>query len=268
VSTAKPIGVVAKTAIPGGSINQAYRATLADGRTVFYKTHREPKPGMYAAEAAGLAWLQAARSSLVIPQVIAFDESMLALAWLELGSKRPDFGQLGRGLAELHLAGAPTFGLDAPNYLATIPQDNTPRATWPELYIEQRLRPITPRSLFRELDRLRARPDVFGPPEPPARLHGDLWWGNVAALVDGTPVIFDPAVYGGHREIDLAMLGMFGDLPDRMISAYEELAPLADGWRARIPLHQLYPLAAHAAMFGGGYVRQYAASLAQITGNI
>jgi len=92
--------------------------------------------------------------------------------------------------------------------------------------------------------------------------------GNVAALADGTPVIFDPAVYGGHREIDLAMLGMFGDLPDRMIAAYEEHAPLADGWRERIPLHQLYPLAAHAAMFGGGYVRQYAESLAQITGSI
>ncbi len=113
------------------------------------------------------------------------------------------------------------------------------------------MRPLCARAglgLDRELDQLRERPERFGPPEPPARLHGDLWWGNVAAC-GGAPVILDPAVYGGHREVDLAMLALFGGLPEALVRAYDEVAPLADGWRERITLHQLYPLAAHACLF-------------------
>jgi len=150
-----------------------------------------------------------------------------------------------------------SFGLDAPNYLATLPQDNTPEPDWPTFYVERRLRPLCTRAQLgvdRALDRLRTL-DVFGPPEPPARLHGDLWWGNVAAT-DSEPVIIDPAVYGGHREIDLAMLALFGGLPDRFVDAYDETWPLASGWRERISVHQLYPLAAHACLFGGGYGSQ------------
>jgi fructosamine-3-kinase len=108
---------------------------------------------------------------------------------------------------------------------------------------------------------LRERPHRFGPPEPAARLHGDLWWGNVASRA-GEPVLIDPAVYGGHREIDLAMLALFGGLPDALVAAYEEVWPLADGWRERIALHQLYPLAAHACLFGGSYGAQVARGLA------
>jgi fructosamine-3-kinase len=117
--------------------------------------------------------------------------------------------------------------------------------------------------VHRGLDALLARPDRFGPPEPPARLHGDLWWGNVCML-GAEPVLIDPAVYGGHREIDLAMLALFGELPAAMIAAYAEVWPLADGWRERIALHQLYPLAAHACLFGGGYGDQVARILARI----
>jgi fructosamine-3-kinase len=207
--------------------------------------------------------------------VVAVSTTWLALEWLELDG-RPEPAALGRGLALLHRAGAPTFGLDAPSYLATLPQDNTPEADWPMFYVERRLRPLCTRAklgLDRELDQLRARADVFGPAEPAARLHGDLWWGNVSSVSSDAasgaargvrlPVIFDPAVYGGHREIDLAMLALFGGLPEALVDAYTEIWPLADGWRERIELGQLYPLAAHACLFGGSYGAQVKRVLAR-----
>lgn len=254
--------VVSVDAIGGGDINEAHRVRLADRRTVFVKSHAHPPAGMFAAEAAGLAWLG---DAVRVPRVLAASESWLALEWLELAG-RPDMATFGRALATLHQRGAPSVGLAAPNYLATLAQDNTPEPDWPTFYVERRLRPLCRRAklgLDRELDRLRER-DVFGPVEPPARLHGDLWWGNVSA-VGREPVIFDPAVYGGHREIDLAMLALFGGLPDALVDAYDEVHPLADGWRDRIDLYQLYPLAAHACLFGGGYGAQVARTLTRYT---
>jgi fructosamine-3-kinase len=115
----------------------------------------------------------------------------------------------------------------------------------------------------RALDALLARRDRFGPDEPPARLHGDLWWGNVLA-VGGAPAIIDPAVYGGHREVDLAMLALFGGVSPALVAAYEAVTPLAAGWRDRVALWQLYPLAAHAVLFGGGYGAQVARSLQRL----
>jgi fructosamine-3-kinase len=250
--------------VKGGDINEATMVRLADGRTIFVKSNDNPPPGMFAAEAAGLDWLK--DGPLRVPRVIAVSDEWLALEWLELEG-RPDPATFGRGLARLHAVGAPCFGLDEPNFLATLPQDNKPERDWPTFYVEHRLRPLCRRAnlgVDRALDALREHPELFGPPESPARLHGDLWWGNVASLA-GEPVIFDPAVYGGHREIDLAMLALFGGLPDELISAYEEVAPLADGWRQRIALYQLYPLAAHACLFGGGYGQQVKQTLAHFT---
>ncbi len=238
--------------VHGGDINDAFKATLDDGRIVFVKQHAHAPRGMFAAEAAGLEWLR--EGPLRVPRVLEIADDHLMLEWLEL-SGRPEPRALGRGLAALHALGAPTFGLDRPNFLATLPQDNTPEADWPTFYVERRLRPLCRRAKLDvdpQLDALLLRTDVFGPPEPPARLHGDLWWGNVAAI-GFEPVLIDPAVYGGHREVDLAMLALFGGLPDALIAAYDELHPLAAGWRDRIPLYQLYPLAAHACLFGGGY---------------
>jgi fructosamine-3-kinase len=252
--------VVASEPVAGGDINEAFRVRLADGRTVFVKCHERAPRGMFVAEAAGLDWLRP--GPLRIPDVIAVGDSWLALEWLELDG-RPRLAELGRGLASLHRLGAPCFGLDRANYLATLAQDNTPQADWPSFYVERRLRPLCARAglgLDARLDALLARRDRFGPAEPPARLHGDLWWGNVASHA-GTPVLIDPAVYGGHREIDLAMLALFGGLPDALVDAYDEVYPLADGWRDRIALHQLYPLAAHACLFGGGYGAQVARTL-------
>jgi len=260
VGAALGAGVAGVTAVAGGDINDAHRVRLADGRVVFVKSHDHPPTGMFAAESRGLDWLRGERNhALCVPRVFAVGDAWLALEWLELAG-RPDPAAFGRGLATLHRAGAPGFGLDHDNYLATLPQTNTPAPDRPTFYVERRLRPLCERAragrampdVGARLDALRARPDRFGPPEPPARLHGDLWWGNVAAC-GGAPVVIDPAVYGGHREIDLAMLALFGGVPDTLIGAYGEVWPLDDGWRERVPLCQLYPLAAHACLFGGGY---------------
>jgi fructosamine-3-kinase len=254
--------ITAVTAVAGGDINAAYRVDLGSGDRVFVKWQDRAIPGLFAAEAAGLDWLRAA--PLCVPQVRARGDHWLALEWLELSGSPPPPRVLGRALAQLHQLGAPSFGLAAANYLATLPQDNCPERDWPTFYVERRLRPLCTRAglgLDRELDRLRGRPELFGPPEPPARLHGDLWWGNVGAVA-GAPAIFDPAVYGGHREIDLAMLALFGGLPAEVVAGYEEISPLAAGWRDRIALHQLYPLAAHACLFGGGYGAQVGRGLA------
>jgi len=254
--------------VAGGDINDAFRARLGDGRSVFVKTHAEPPAGMFAAEAAGLDWLRA--GPLRVPRVVAVGGSWLALEWLALdASARSAAAALGRGLAALHRLGAPSFGHTADNFLATLPQANAPAPDWPTFYLERRLRPLVALGVARGripdvrrgLDALAAHPDRFGPAEPPARLHGDLWWGNVC-MVAGEPVLIDPAVYGGHREIDLAMLALFGELPDALVAGYEEVWPLAEGWRARLRLHQLYPLAAHAVLFGGGYGGEFARGLA------
>jgi fructosamine-3-kinase len=267
--------VAAAEPVAGGDINDAYRVTLqndtGDRRVVFVKTHAYAPAGMFAAEADGLAWLR--EGTLRVPQVVAVGESFLALEWLELGARGRGFDEaLGRGLAQLHRLGAPAFGYPRANFLATIPQAPIAVDDGPTFWIEHRLRPVMRRAhedgrmpdVQRLLDELRARPDRFGPPEPPARLHGDLWWGNVVAC-GGEPTLIDPAVYGGHREVDLAMLALFGGVSDALVTAYSEIHPLADGWRDRVALWQLYPLACHAALFGGGYGGQAARSLAALT---
>jgi fructosamine-3-kinase len=255
--------------IAGGDINDAWRVVLGNGRAVFVKTHTAAPPGMYAAEADGLGWL--AEGPLRVPRVVAVADAFLALEWLDLGVRgHGGFDeQFGRGLAQLHTLGAPGFGLARDNFLATLPQDNAPAADLPTLWIERRLRPTIARlddrslvaRLDRRLDQLAARPERFGPAERPARLHGDLWWGNVGSTHGGQPVVFDPAVYGGHREIDLAMLALFGGLGETLVDAYQEIWPLADDWRSRMTLWQLYPLAVHAVLFGGGYESQLARGL-------
>jgi len=243
--------------------------SLADGRELFVK-HRPGAPaGMYPAEAAGLAWLAEARA-LRTPAVAAVGDDraprFLALEWI--GRGRPARGHdeaLGRGLAAVHRAGAPEFGWPEDNFIGSLPQPNGPLASWPDFYAERRLEPMARAAVdagaldpgfLAGLERLRARlPDLCGPPEPPARLHGDLWGGNAMTDAAGAPVLIDPAVHGGHREIDLAMMRLFGGFGEAVFAAYAEAHPLADGHRDRIELLQLYPVLVHVVLFGGGYAR-------------
>jgi fructosamine-3-kinase len=252
--------------VSGGDINDAYAVTLADGRKVFVKANQAAARGMFQAEAQGLAWLTEA-GALRLPQVLAVSSEagaqFLALELLETGSRVCDFDErLGRGLAALHRFGAPSFGLDHDNFIGSLPQANCVREDWPSFFREQRLEPQVQRAerqlgsaLKQRVERLYARlTDLLSAAEPPARLHGDLWGGNLHVDEAGAPCLIDPAVYGGHREVDLAMMRLFGGFSERVFDAYEEAFPLQPGWGDRVPLYQLYPLLVHVNLFGGGYV--------------
>ena len=247
-----------RTPIPGGDINDAYAVELEDGARAFEKTRDGAPPDEYAIEAAGLRWL-AEPGAIRVPQVLDVGESALRLEWIEAG--RLDAAgeeELGRGLAQVHAAGAERFGF-TPHGGATrigpLVLPNDPAPDWPSFYAERRLLPLLERAGgSRAVERVCERiHDLAGPDEPPARLHGDLWSGNVMAGADGRPWLIDPAAYGGHREVDLAMLELFGTPSPRTLAAYEEVAPLADGHEERVDLYQLFPLLVHAVLFGGSY---------------
>jgi fructosamine-3-kinase len=263
--------VCSLSAISGGDINQAYRASLADNRCVFVKVNHQAPPNMFEAEAIGLDWLRAAKA-ISVPQVLAYGRvgakgrtSFLVLEWLEAGKPSRKFDEhLGRRLAQLHRFGADRVGLDRDNYIGRLPQCNQPRASFREFFAEQRLQAqfamarragYFDSAMERDFERLIGRLDtLLGDEEPPARLHGDLWSGNHVVGPDGEPWLIDPAVYGGHREIDLAMMRLFGGFGARVFSAYDEAFPLSPGYRERIHLMQLYPLLVHVNLFGGNYV--------------
>ncbi|MDY7101295.1 MAG: fructosamine kinase family protein [Actinomycetota bacterium] len=254
---------VSARVVSGGDIAAARRVDLADGRTVFVKTLEGAPADFFAAEAAGLAWL-AEPGAIAVAEVVAVAADGLALTFVHGGPPAPDHDErLGRGLAALHRAGAAAFGWDRPGFIGSLPLDNTPADEWGPWWVERRLRPYArlgvergacDGSVLDRLDRLeKVIDDRAGPPEPPARIHGDLWAGNRMVADDGAPMLIDPAAHGGHRETDLAMMALFGGYGPRVFSAYEEAWPLADGAEGRVPLHQLHPLLVHVALFGASY---------------
>ncbi len=241
--------------VSGGDINNAFRVQFADESFAFVKTRADVAPGEYAAEAAGLRWL-AEPGALRVPEVLGLSGLVLVLDWVDEGG-RGDPAAFGAGLAEVHAAGAETFGGSEPLRLGSLTIPNDPTPDWPTFYAENRLRPLLQHlgpsgraAVERVCDRI---DDLAGPPEPPARLHGDLWSGNVLWDRQGRAWLIDPAAYGGHREVDLAMLRLFGDPGRHFFAAYDERFPLAPGHEERVPLYQLFPLLVHAALFGGGY---------------
>jgi fructosamine-3-kinase len=248
-------GVRRAERVGGGDINDAYRVELEDGTRAFVKTRAGAAPGEYATEAEGLRWL-AQPGGLPLPEVLGVAGDALVLEWVEEG-RGGDEAALGRGLAQVHAAGAGAFGGPRPLRIGPLELPNDPAPDWPAFYAERRLRPLLhalPASGAHAVERVCERlPELAGEPEPPARLHGDLWSGNVLWGADGRPWLIDPAAYGGHREVDLAMLRLFGSPGAAFLAAYEHERPLADGHDERVALWQLFPLLVHAALFGGGY---------------
>ena len=239
------------------------RATLADGRVVFAKIAGARGSAGFGAEARGLRWLAEANAAPV-PEVVGWDEAALVISWLPgQAPSRQAAERFGRDLARMHATGAPAFGAPWPGFIAGLPLSNEAGDSWPEWYAAERLLPYARRARdvgslspadVRLVEAVAARAsDLAGPVEAPSRIHGDCWSGNVL-WSGGRGWLIDPAAHGGYRETDLAMLALFGaPFLDRIIACYEEVAPLAAGWRQRVPLHQLHPLLVHVCLFGAGY---------------
>ena len=273
--------VVATERLGGGDVAESYRCTLRDGCTVFAKTHADPAPFFFDTEARSLGWLGDA-GAIAVPEVRAVGDGraaddgveppFLVLEWINERPGTPtDEAAFGIGLARMHAAGAPTFGRADARTTGSRRLPNDPCESWAEFYATRRLLPLArlahdagalPMEAIGALERVAGRLDVVGgPPEPPARLHGDLWAGNRIVDAAGVSWLVDPSAHGGHREFDLAMMRLFGGFGAGAFAAYHEIAPLADGWEDRIALHQLAPLAVHAIKFHGGYVSATEAAL-------
>ncbi|CAL9648616.1 fructosamine kinase family protein [Streptomyces sp. Tu 3180] len=244
--------------------------SLDDGRVVIVK--RADGAEAARAEAAGLRWLAGA-GTVRVPAVHGHDERRLVVDRVAQGRPGERAAvRFGRDLARLHAAGAPAFGAPPPGgpveaFVGPAPMRNVTGDDWPHWYAEHRVLPYLRRAVDdgtvrraeagvveRVCERL---PELAGPAEPPARLHGDLWNGNVLWGADGHVRLIDPAAHGGHRETDLAMLRLFGcPRLDAVLEGYRETAPLAGGWETRVGVHQLFPLLVHAVLFGRGYAER------------
>lgn len=255
--------------LAGGCIHATARISAGDGHALFLKSNTEAHAPMLAAEASGLELLAAADGPRV-PRVLghgtAHGRAWLVTEYLDL-QPSGDAAGYGRALARMHGYRGEAFGLDHDNWIGTTAQPNTPDEDWVSFWRQQRLghqldlaaadghADIVDRGR-RLADRLE---DLFGGYRPvPSLLHGDLWAGNQAYDAHGRGVVFDPAVYFGDREADLAMTELFGGLPDAFWSGYREAWPLEPGYPVRRELYNLYHVLNHAHLFGGGYVRQSA----------
>ena len=273
------LGVRARSVRPigGGDTCRAWRAELVDGSSAFVKRTPAGAVGMADLEAAGLTWL--ARSGAAAPEVLAVGPDVLVLRWVDASSpSRAAAAACGQMLARLHQTTTPTFGVAPPGagnpafgWVGKVRVPFGEHESWPEHYVHDRLQPALAAATANGgvdsrmtaaiddlCDALLRHPEVAGPAVAPAPIHGDLWSGNVMWQSEGT-LLIDPAACGGHPETDLAMLHRFGAPHlEGIIAAYSATRPLPSGWVRRIPLHQVFPLLVHAAMFGLGYGEQAA----------
>ena len=267
-------GIARATGVHGGDVAISFRLDLDDGRRVFAKTHALAPANHFSTEAAGLTWIRGA-PDIGVPDVLAVsdDPAFLVLQWIEEGGAVADTEiAIGRGLASLHRAGAPHFGREDRRSTGSRGLPNEPCETWAEFYATQRLLPLARLAkdglalrdrAIRDLEAVAGRLlELGGEPEPPARVHGDLWAGNRLVGTAGRNWLIDPAAHGSHREFDLAMMRLFGGFGTDCFAAYEEDFPLREGWQDRVALHQLAPLVVHAIKFGGSYPSAVEAALA------
>ena len=271
--------------VGGGCIHTALRleGDTGDGRRRYFaKSNSADRAPMFEAEADGLAALRGA-SELRVPRVVTRgddgDEAWLVLEWLDLVAlSERAAAHLGEALARQHRAAQPRFGWGRDNFIGATPQRNGWSDDWLDFWRERRLLPQLrlaarnrlPSRMLDRGERLLADCDAFFRAHPvmPSLLHGDLWSGNAACTPGGEPVVFDPAVYVGDREADLAMTELFGGFPSQFMSAYRGEWPLDEGYAVRRNFYNLYHVLNHANLFAGGYVRQSEQSIEQLLAEI
>lgn len=261
------LSVINYHSVPGGDINRAY-CLLENDRKYFLKVYDVKQyPGMFEKEKDGLNALQNL-CTLTIPNVIKCgaieQQQYLLLEWIESGTPQKDFWEkFGEGLGLMHKKPQSFFGWEEDNYIGSLQQHNDKYESWSLFYAECRIMPLATQLfnsnvfLIKDMTAAEAlckKLDEIFPDELPALLHGDLWSGNFMVTSDGYAAIFDPAVYYGHREMDLGMTKLFGGFDQRFYNAYNEVYPLEKDWMKRLQLTQLYPILVHSILFGGHYI--------------
>lgn len=263
--------------IGGGSINEAYRIETNSNRLFLKLNDSGQFPKMFEAESSGLLLLSESDFAIPKPKIVGERGGMqfIIMEWIEPGSPKCDYwDDFGTALAKLHRLTSDRFGLDHDNYIGSLSQVNNNHMKWADFYRDERL--IPQMKLAEKTGRLSKRmrsgfEALFNklshlfPTEKPALLHGDLWSGNMMVSSDGGPCIFDPAVYYGHREMDLAMMALFGGFGESWEGAYNDVYRLESGWQERTEIGQLYPLMVHVNLFGGGYARSVETILQKFT---
>ncbi len=276
VEIAKKLSVYTETdvkvnnisSVGGGSINDTYKVNTNVGNYFVKKNSASDYPQMFEKEALGLKILSVT-NKIETPDVIAIGESenisFLILKFInstnKLGSFWDDFG---RQLAALHTNSDTHFGLNHDNYIGSLKQSNNQHDNWNDFFREERLdkqvrlarnNGAIDTGTVSAFDRFYSRIDNIFPKEPPSLLHGDLWGGNFMVSEKGNPVFIDPAVYYGHREMDLGMTQLFGGFDRQFYDSYNNHHPLENGWQERLSYCNLYPLLVHVNLFGGGYLQ-------------
>jgi len=254
------ITVNGESSIVGGCINNAIKINTDKG-LFFVKWNTNAKANMFQTEYNGLKVLKDT-NTIRIPNVLCFDDDFLILEFIPPSNPNNAFWEVfGQKLALMHKQTHSKFGLDFDNYIGSLYQDNTQNKNWTEFFIQNRLQAQLSignfsGTLLSDFDKLFQKlPNLF-PNEKPALLHGDLWSGNFLAKNGDTPMLIDPAIYYGNREIDIAMSNLFGGFNSDFYFAYNESHPLENGWEERIQICNLYPLLVHVNLFGGAYINQ------------
>lgn len=263
------IEITGQQSVSGGSINASYKLNTQSGNFFAKLNDAGAYPGMFEKEKKGLELLKGA-GELFIPKVISTGEvgtqSYILMEHVDSDVSHPSFwSEFGKSLARLHKHSNEEFGLDHDNYIGSLPQYNDSRETWTAFFAEMRLGVQCKMArdsgkidgtVVSNFEKLYPSLENLFPEEKPALIHGDLWSGNFMVGPDGGPCIIDPAVYYGHREMDLGMSALFGGFDRQFYLSYHEEYSLEKGWEERLDLANLYPLMVHVNLFGGGYLGQ------------
>jgi protein-ribulosamine 3-kinase len=260
--------------VGGGCINHGGKIVTAKGAFFLKWNDSKKYPAMFKTESTGLELLGSARAIRIPKAILTSDDGQYQFLLLEYinSAKRSEkfWTEFGSSLARLHQSGSRTFGLEHENYIGSLKQANDQTASWVEFFVQSRLSPqvklgrdkgLIDQKTLREFDSLYKRLPDLVPEEKPSLLHGDLWSGNLMTDEKGSPCLIDPAVYYGHREVDLAMTQLFGGFDNSFLEAYCDVYPLLGGFTERFELYNLYPILVHVNLFGKSYLPQLVSSL-------